>query len=97
MAITITWELDILPINLATKEARVIATRTEIDDVALTTLINTYEDSRTIIDTVNMSNNIPILDKIWAKHQTRLTKEAVIDAFVSALEVAGKTNLEARE
>ena len=97
MAITITWELDITPINLATKEARIIATRTEIDDVALTTLINIYEDARTIIDTVIIANNLHILDGIWAKHQARLARKTVIENFTNGLETLGKSNLEARE
>lgn len=97
MAITITWELNITPISLATKEASVQATRTEVDDVKSTTLVHVYDVARTVIDTVTMANNIHILDKIWNKHQACLTRDSVINDFVGGLEAAGKTNLEARE
>ena len=97
MAIIITWELDIRPISLATKEASILAIRTEVDDIESTTLINIYEVSRTKIDTVTMANNIPILDEIWTKHQDRLARKTIIENFTSGLEAAGKSNLEARE
>ena len=97
MAITITWELDIEPISYITKWAFIQATRTEIDDVKQTTLINVYDIARVQIDTVVVANNIHILDKIWIKHQARLAKETVKSNFVNALELLGKQNLEARE
>lgn len=97
MAIIITWELDIEPISYVTKWAFIQATRTEFDDVKQTTLINVYDVARAQIDTVDMVKNIPILDKIWEKHQARLAKETIKSDFVSALELAGKSNLEARE
>jgi len=97
MAITITWELDIIPISYPDKTASIQATRTEIDDVALTTLINTYTVAKATIDTTIMANNIPILDEIWEKHQVRLSGVSAKEAFVSDLELLGKTNLEARE
>jgi len=97
MAITITWEFDIIPISYSDKTASIQATRTEIDDVALTTLINTYNVAKTTIDTITMANNIPILDEIWEKHQARLSGISAKETFVSDLELLGKTNLEARE
>jgi len=97
MAITITWELDIDVISYDTDEVSVQATRTEIDNVELTTKTDTYSVARTKIDRAVMANNIPILDKIWEKHQTRLTANETKAAFVDGLEAAGKANLEARE
>ena len=97
MAITITWEIDIEPISYITKWAYIQATRIEIDDVKQITLIYVYDIPRAQIDTVTVANNIPILDNIWAKHQVRLTKETIKSDFVSALELLGKQNLEARE
>jgi len=97
MAITITWELDITPISYTDKTASIQAKRTEIDDVAQTTLINIYDVAKATIDTVTMVNNIPILDEIWNKHQERLASKAVKEAFITLLEDVGRDNLEARE
>jgi len=89
----ITWTLDISPINISTKEASIRATRT--DDTDGSTM--EYTIARETIDIVTMTNNIPILDEIWAKHQARLSKESNINDFTSGLEAAGKINLEGRE
>lgn len=97
MAITVTWELDIEPISYITKWAFIQATRTEIDDIKLTTLIHVYDVPRVQIDTDIVANNLPILDDIWAAHQARLAKETIRSNFVKDLELLGKQNLEARE
>lgn len=89
----ITWELQITPISLLTKEASIKAIR--VDDVDGSTM--SYDVPLTVIDANTMANNIHILDDIWEQHQARLAKNTTINNFVSNLEAAGKTNLEARE
>lgn len=88
----ISWDVKITPINISTYEASIVATRT--DDTDPTTL-KTYCVPRAIIKTV--PQQIAVMDEIWAKHQAALAAGAVAAAFVTAKEVAGKSNLEARE
>jgi hypothetical protein len=89
----IAWALEITPINLATKEASIHAVRT--DDTDGSTL--SFDVAKAKIDTVTMTNNLWILDEIWNKYQAHLALTAAVSDFVSALESAGKTDLEARE
>ena len=86
-----TWKLEGTPISILDKTASFIAIRTDVDDIAV------YTVAKAQIDTENMSNNTPILDEIWAKHLAATTKKAAVESFMSALEAAGKVNLEARE
>ena len=86
-----TWKLEGTPISILDKTASFIATRTDVDDIAV------YTVAKAQIDTENMPNNTPILDEIWAKHLAATTKKAAVESFMSALEAAGKVNLEARE
>lgn len=87
----ITWELELSPINISTKEGSLVATR--IDSVDGSTL--KYEVARAPFnDTVDED---AVWDEVWDKHQARLAKNAAIDNFVGAIEGRGKTNLEARE
>ena len=93
ITMAITWALTITPLNINNKEASIIAVRTDDIDGS----IKAYEVSKATIDTQTMANNIWIMDEIWGKHQIAINADAAISNFVSDLEAAGKTNLEARE
>jgi len=88
----ITWKLEITPINTATYEASIEATRTDSEDPDNPT---TYTVARAPLETP--AQQLAVLDEIWAKHLAALSATAAVEAFVTALESAGKTTLEARE
>ena len=88
----ITWELKITPIDISTKEASIVATRTDDIDPENPMV---YNVARAILGTTSQKN--AVLDEIWAKHQSHLAEETIVSNFVSALETSGKSNLEGRE
>ena len=88
----IIWELEITPINISTYEASIDATRTDDTDPDNPMV---YNVARAKIETP--AQQVAVADEIWEKHQVALASNAAVEAFVSVLEAAGKSNLEARE
>lgn len=88
----ITWDLKITPIDIGKKEASVIATR--IDDTGPDNP-KVYKVSRAPFKTA--AQKTAVWNEIWAKHQTAIAGDSIINDFVSALEGTGKSDLEARE
>ena len=85
----ITWELTITPMNVQTKEASVIAVRSDG-----TGGVRSYNVAKAPFNTPEQED--AVWDEIWAKHQDMLARETVVANFIDRLESAGKTNLEAR-
>ena len=85
------WEVKINLINIAEKRASVSATRT--DDVSGEA--DTYTISHAIIGTAQQKTDL--LNNIWAHHLANIAKKAQIKTVLGGLELAAKTNLEARE
>ena len=88
----ITWELDIIPIDITNYIASIEAVRIDDEDSENPMY---YTIHRAKLETV--PEQIIALDRIWAKHQAALSTNAAVIAFVAAKEAAGKANLEARE
>lgn len=89
----IIWEPTITPISIADKTASIIAVCTDDSDGST----RTYKVAKATIDTETMSNNNWIMDEILAKYQADLTKEAAVEEFITDLESAAKTYLEAND
>jgi hypothetical protein len=84
------WTLKITPINLATKEVSVSATRTDDVDQSVFTTTTTGK-----VDTAQ--SKTAILDAIWSDWQRYQTNKTNIATIIGTLEADGAANLEARE
>lgn len=90
----VTWELKITPINIATFEASIVATR--IDNTDLENIdIKIYTVSRAKIQTD--AQKLAVGQEIRAKHLAALAATAAVEAFVADAEAAGKQYLEGLE
>ena len=87
----ITWDIQISNVNVASKRADVSFTRT--DDVTNET--ENYRFSNTIIETA--AQRAALLDQVWGEHLNAVTKQTVVDTFITNLEQLAKSNLESRE
>lgn len=83
------WNIKITPINIGTKEVRINATRTDIDESVFTTT------TTATIDTT--ANKTAALDAIWSDWQRYKAKQTNIASIIGDLEVSGAANLDARE
>lgn len=89
----ITWELEIVPIDISTYEASITATRT--DDDAENPSVMVYTVPRAKIQTP--AQQLAVGQEIRAKHLAALATTAAIEAFVADAEAAGKQYLEDQE
>ena len=86
------WEFEFTPIDVPSKEARVVATRTADADP---TDVRVF-----ILESVTLSTpskRLAALDRIWAMYQTELVLDTATDIFLSGLAAQAKANMEARE
>lgn len=88
----ITWELDITPINISTKEASVKATRTDDTDPENPMI---YIVHRAKIQTEE--EQLAVGQEIRANHLAALAENEAVRAFVADAEAAGKAYLEGLE
>ena len=94
-----TWDVTIIPQDVALKTASVTATRTITDDTDPQNLI-IIEEFLYSIDTVILNTpqqKTDALNQIWQQHQVRLQKDSDIAGYIGGLEAVAKANLEARE
>ena len=84
-----TWEVEITPLNVARKEARIVATRTDGADVRTFTI-------RTAL-LASPAQKQDVLNEVWGQFQRDETRRAAIEGFIGGLEAQAKANLEARE
>ena len=87
----ISWEVKITPLDVARKEASVVATRTD----SVTGKTETHNIITCLLDTT--AQKAAVLDQLWAMHLTELAKQTAITAYIGTLESQAKTNLESRE
>lgn len=87
----IIWEVQITNVNVQSKRADIVFTRT--DDVTQKT--ETYSYNNTVIGTTG--EKAALLDAVWNQHLESISKQDNIDAFITNLEQSAKTNLETRE
>lgn len=88
----IIWNVKITVLDVATKSVSVTATRTDSESP---NDVRTYTVLSAIIATT--AQKLAVLDNIWLQHQTAITKQTAINAFIGTLEADAKANLEARE
>ena len=88
----ITWASTITPLNIASYEATISATRT--DDIDPTNS-KTYTVPKAKIQTAG--ERLAVADELWASHQADLAKETAVANFISTHEATLVINLEARE
>ena len=95
----VTWKVDITPIDLARKEVRVSATRTETDTTDPENIIVLSVETHTVLSVIidTTAQKLAVMDQIWEMHLADVAKQAQIAAIVDALEVQAVANLEARE
>ena len=88
----ITWDVKITPLDVARKEASIVATRTDSVD-------STKTEIHTIITCLlaTSAQKTAVLDNVWAMHLAYQAKQTAIVAYIGILETTAKTNLEARE
>ena len=87
----ISWDIKITPLNIARKEASVVATRTDSE----TDNVETHNIITCILET--QEQKLAVLDQLWTMHLSSVSRQAAIDAYIGDLEAQAKTNLEARE
>ena len=83
------WKLDITPLDVSRKEARIVATRTDGEDVRTFTIITA------LLATAKQKSKV--IDDIWDQYVADAAGRDAIDAFVGTLETQGKASLEAKE
>ena len=86
-----TWDVAITVRDLATKEASVVATRTDSGDAS----VQVIHISSALLATA--AQKLGVLDAIWAEHLRRTTHDASIAAVVDGMEAQAKTALEGKE
>ena len=89
----ITWDVKIHPLDVARKEASVVAVRA--DDGIVPVELETHTIISAILDTVEQKNSV--LDILWQLHLDYQTKQTAIETFIGNLETQAKINLEGRE
>lgn len=99
MANKIEWKLKIIPINISTFEASIVATRTETDETDLqnpvVVSVDMYRVPRAKIQT--QTQQLAVAQEILAKRQTEKDANIIIQNFVSELKASGKQYLEAND
>lgn len=88
----ISWEIEITPINISTKEASAIAIRTDDSDPDNP---KTYEVAKAPFNST--AEEEAVGDEILGKRQKDKNKTDAIDSFVNAVEGRLKTYLEAND
>jgi len=90
----ITWDVKITPLDIARKEASVMAVRMDNTDPAN---IKTETISVLTCTLANATEKADVLNNIWAHHLAYQLKQSEIGAYIGNLEAQAKINLEARE
>jgi len=90
----VTWDVKITPLDVARKEASVVAMRTDNTDPAN---IKTETISVLTCTLANATEKADVLNNIWAHHLAYQMKQSQIAAYIGGLETQAKANLEARE
>ena len=88
----ISWDLQITNVNVNSKRANIGFTRTDSES-ALPPW--TYSLQNTVIET--QAQRVNLQNQVWDAWQGEIAKQTNINNFITNLEQAGKTNLEARE
>jgi len=87
----ITWDVIVAPLDVARKEASVVAIRTD----SVTEQVETHRIISVILDT--QTQKTAAVDQLWQMHLDYGDRQVAVDAFVGALETQAKTILEAKE
>ncbi|MCK5015810.1 MAG: hypothetical protein KAS32_01960 [Candidatus Peribacteraceae bacterium] len=87
----ITWEVEIIPQNVAGKTAYIRGTRTDSEDPSNP---RQYQVSGWL---GTSASRLALLDELFAKHLAFMELDAQTKTFLEGLEAQAKTNLEARE
>lgn len=85
----ITWTVFITPLDVTAKKASITAVRDEDGT------IETHRVDTAILSTAGQKT--AILNQIWQMHLDYQAKLVAIANYIGGLEIAAKTNLEARE
>jgi len=88
----ITWTTTITPLNMATKEASISATRIDSEDPD-----NPKTYNVPLAKLATAQEKLAVADEIWAAYQADLAYTYTIAAFIDQLEIDLNANLEARE
>ena len=88
----INWDIKLSNVNLQSKRADITFTREDTES-ALTP--QTYSYRNVLIETAEQ--RVSLLNSVKAKVEADATKQTTVDALITDLEQAGKSNLEAWE
>jgi len=88
----ISWDLQITNVNVKSKRANISFTRTDSES-ALPPWTHSFQNI--VIET--QAQRVALLNQVWDAWQGEIAKQTNINNFITNLEQAGKTNMEARE
>ena len=78
-----------MPLNIARKEASIVATRTDGEDVRSFNIITAL--------LATTKQKLAAVDDIWSQYLADNARRTAIEAFIGNLEASAKTALEAKE